>query len=146
MADGSWFNEGKNEIGSNGLPSNLYFLLSTRSCPANINAPAAGEHAPGDTLAGGVGEITGTGVTRKTQAEPTPTAGTFTTALLSWANGAATDWQAPKSIVVCTTSDNTGKALCAANINPGGGAFDFSVAGTTLNRTIALLLRALGET
>jgi hypothetical protein len=64
LADFLSFNEGRKELASNGLPTTCYFLLSTKDCAT---------HVVGDTLVGGVGEITGTGYSRQSQAEPTPT-------------------------------------------------------------------------
>lgn len=141
------FNEGKNSLGSNGLPANVYFFPSTKPCPVNINAPAGGEHNPTDTLVGAaMGEITGTGYVRKTQAEPSPSGGDFVFAVMTWNTGAATDWPASvKSLVLCTTSDNTGVAICAWNLIPGGTLVNLSAASTPLAVTPSLLLRALGE-
>lgn len=133
MADFISFNEGRKEIVNNGLPGTVFFLLSTRDCNT---------HAVTDTLGGGVGEITGTGYGRQSQAEPTassanPAAVSFTQ--MTWSTGAATDWPASvKSVVATTTSDNTGKALCAWNLQVGGTARDFSSAGTTENFTPTL--------
>lgn len=148
MADFIAFNEGKNELGSSGLPATCYFLLSTRPCPVDINAPAAGEHAAANTLGGGVGEIaTGTGYLRKTQSEPSPTNGAFVFTAMVWSTGANTDWPASvKSILLCTSSDNTGKAIAAWNLQPGGTARDMSAINTTLTETPTLLARSLGET
>ncbi len=126
MADTIKFNEGLNYIGQNGLPATVYFLLSTR----NVAAMAAT-----DTLAGGVGEITGTGYVRTSEARPSPTNGSFAFAAKSWATGSATDWPAnTKSVIAVTSSDNTGKALCAWNLRTGaesGLARDMSGSQTT---------------
>src|SRR5438105_1132040 len=103
MADFISFNEGRKELANNGLPANCWFLLSTKDCNT---------HVVTDTLAGGVGEITGTGYSRSVQAEPTatlanPAAVAFTQ--ITWATGVNTDWPASvKSVVLVTTSDNTG--------------------------------------
>jgi hypothetical protein len=126
VADFLSFNEGRKELASNGLPTTCYFLLSTKDCAT---------HVVGDTLAGGVGEITGTGYSRQSQAEPTPTTANPTAVvftLMSFATGAATDWPASvKSVVLVTTSDNTGKALCAWNLQAGGTARVMNSANTT---------------
>lgn len=123
MADFIAFNQGKTELASNGLPSTCYFLLSTKDCNTHLAA---------DTLAGGVGEITGTGYARQSQAEPTPTNGVVSFSQMTWATGAATNWPASvKSIVLVTTTDNTGKAICAWNLQTGGAARDLSGANTT---------------
>lgn len=123
MADFIAFNQGKTELASNGLPATCYFLLSTKDCNT---------HAAGDTLAGGVGEITGTGYTRQSQAEPTPASGVVSFSQMTWATGAAVNWPASvKSVVLVTTSDNSGKAICAWNLQAGGAARDLSGANTT---------------
>lgn len=133
MADFISFNEGRKELANNGLPSTCYFLLSTKDCNT---------HVVGDTLAGGVGEITGTGYARQSEAEPTassanPSAVAF--AQKTWATGAATDWPSSvKSVVFATTSDNTGKAICAWNLVTGGAARALNAASTTENFTPTL--------
>lgn len=140
------FNEGKNYLGANGLPANVYFFLSTKPCPTDINAPVGGEHNPTDTLVGAaMGEITGTGYARKTQTEPSPTGGNFIFSTMTWNTGAATDWQSPKSIVASTTADNTGVAICAWNLIAAGTAVNLGAASTPLAVTPGLLLRSLGE-
>src|SRR3954468_22270761 len=102
------FTEGKNELLNNGLPSTCYFLLSTHGVGAGTT------HAASDTLAGGVGEISGTGYARQSQSEPTASGGTATFAQMSWSTGSATDWPAgTRSVVLATTANNTGKAICA---------------------------------
>ena len=71
MADFKAFNEGKTELAQNGLPATCYFLLSTKD---------ADTHLVGDTLVGAaLGEITGTGYTRQSAAEPVPTNGVVAT-------------------------------------------------------------------
>jgi hypothetical protein len=133
VADFLSFNEGRKELANNGLPATCYFLLSTRDCAT---------HAVTDTLAGGVGEITGTGYARQSEAEPTassanPAAVAF--AQKTWATGAAADWPASvKSVVLATTSDNTGKAVCAWNLVAGGTARAMNVPSTTENFTPTL--------
>jgi hypothetical protein len=135
MADFLAFTEGKNELLNNGLPSTCYFLLSTKPCSGT------GALAASDTLAGGVGEITGTGYARQSQAEPSASGGSVTFAQMSWATGSATDWPASvKSVVLATTSGNAGKALCAWNLQTGGGARDLSGANTTESFTPTLSL------
>ena len=118
---------------NNGLPATCYFLLSTRDCNT---------HVVGDTLAGGVGEITGTGYARQSEAEPTassanPSVVSF--AQKTWSTSTATDWPASvKSCVLATTSDNTGKAICAWNLVAGGTARAMNAANTTENFTPTL--------
>lgn len=132
MADFIAFNEGKQELVKNGLPSTCYFFLSTKDCNT---------HVVGDTLAGAaMGEITGTGYARQSQSEPaTPTNGVASFSQMSWSTGAATNWPASvKSVVLATTSDNTGKAICAWNLQAGGTARDLSAANTTENVTPTL--------
>jgi len=135
MADFIAFTEGKNELANNGLPSTCYFLLSTKPCSGT------GTHVVGDTLSGGVGEITGTGYARQSQSEPSASSGTVTFSQMSWSTGSATDWPSSvKSVVLVTTSNNTGKAICAWNLQAGGTARDLSGANTTEQFTPTLTL------
>src|SRR5688500_18469893 len=108
MADFIAFNEGKTELAANGLLATCRFLLSTRGVDAGT------AHAAGNTLAGGVGEITGPGYARQSQAEPSPSNGVVSFSQMSFATGAATDWPAGvRSVVLVTSADNSGKAICA---------------------------------
>lgn len=126
MPDYLFFNEGKSELANNGLPSTCYFLLSTKPCSGT------GTHVAGDTLAGGVGEISGTGYARQSQSEPTASSGVVSFSAVSWSTGSATDWPASvKSVVLVTTSNNSGKAIVAWNLQAGGGARDLSQSSTT---------------
>lgn len=128
MADFLIFDQGANELLDNGYPSTIYLLLSTKK----VGTQAGGEHLVTDTLAGGVGEITGTGYSRKSQAEPAASARAKALALAQWLTGAAADWPAAvRSIVAATTADNTGKALWAMNLIAGGAARDLSQPNTT---------------
>lgn len=133
MADFISFNEGRKEIADNAKPATSYFLLSTKDCNT---------HVVGDTLAGGVGEITGTGYARQSEATPAATSANpaaVAYAVKTWATGAASDWPASvKSVVLATTSDNTGKAICAWNLVAGGTARAMNVPSTTENFTPTL--------
>ena len=128
------FNEGRSYLvgTGHGLPSTCYFLLSTKD---------AGTLLVTDTLAGGVAEATGTGYARISQAAPSPTAAnpsvtSFTQ--MTWATSSATDWPtAVKSVVLVTTSDNTGKAICAWDVN-GSAGFAMNAANTSLAVTPTL--------
>jgi hypothetical protein len=121
-----WFTEGENYLLTSGVPATVYFLLSTKP------ASGAGCHVVGDTLVGGVGEITGTGYARASQARPTAASGQLAFTQMTWSTGAATNWSnSVKSCVAVTSSDNTGKALCAWNLQAGGGARDMSQASTS---------------
>jgi hypothetical protein len=133
MADFIAFNEGRNEVGSNGLPATCYFFLSTKGVDAGT------AHTAGETLAAAdLGEITGTGAARKSQAEPTP-ADRKSVVQMSWATAAATDWPAGvRSIVLATGPAASGKAICAWNLQVGGAARDMSAANTTENVTPTL--------
>lgn len=130
------FDEGAGEILDNGLPATVYFLLSTRGVDAGT------AHAAGNTLSGGVGEITGTGYARQSQA--CPAAGLdrdIDFVQMSWTTGSATDWPAlVRSVVLVTTADNTGKAICAWNLVPGGAGRVLNAANTTENVTPTLAL------
>jgi hypothetical protein len=134
MADFLSFNEGRKELANNGLPATCYFLLSSKDCNT---------HLVGDTLAGGVGEVTyWTGGGRTSQAEPAASSANPSVAAFSqqsWSTGAQTDGPASvKSVVLVTTSDNTGKAVCAWNLQAGGAARAMNTANTTLNYTPTL--------
>lgn len=128
------FNEGRKEIvtSGHGLPATCYFLLSTKD---------TGTFAVTDTLVGGVAEATGTGYARLSQAAPTPTAANPSASVfaqMTWATGAATDWPvAVKTVVLVTTSDNTGKAVCAWDVN-GSTGFAMNAASTSLAATPTL--------
>jgi hypothetical protein len=130
------FTEGKNELLANGLPSTCYFLLSTKSVAAT-SAFTGSETLAGATL----GEITGTGYARQSQAEPAPSAGAAAFSQMSFSTGAATDWPAAvRSVVLVTGAAGTGKALCAWNLQTGGTARDMSGANTTEQVTPTLSL------
>lgn len=134
MADHIVFNEGKTEMAANGLPSTCHFLLSTKS------VDATSPFAAGNTLSGAtVGEITGTGYSRKTEAEPAPVNGLVSWAQKQWQTGAAADWPAAvRSVVLATSADNSGKAICAWNLQAGGAPRDLSQPNTTENFTPTL--------
>lgn len=129
------FAEGRKLVAQSGLPATCYFLLSTKDEATFLD---------GDTLAGGVAEITGTGYARKSQALPTPSLANPTAivfALMSWVTGSATDWPAAvKSVVLVSTSDNTGKAIAAWNLNGTTGRA-MNAANTTENATPTLNLQ-----
>jgi hypothetical protein len=124
MADYLFFDEGVNELLDNGFPATCRWLLSTKPCSG------AGAHAAGDTLSGaGVGEITGTGYGRQSQAEPAAGSRAKAFSQMTWDTGTATDWPASvKSAVLVTTADNSGKAIVAINLQAGGAARDMSAA------------------
>lgn len=136
MADFILFNEGATEIASNGLPATVYFLLSTKS------VDSTSPFAVTDTLTGnGDGEISGTGYARQSQSEPTPTNGVVSFTQESWSTSSATDWPSTvRSVVLVTSADDTGKMLCAWNLQTGGAARDMSAANTTENVTATLTL------
>jgi len=135
MADFIAFNEGRKEVWDNAKPATSYFLLSSKDCNTLLVT---------DTLAGGVGEIAGTGYGRQSEATPAASAANpaaVAYAQKTWATGAATDWPAGvKSIILATTPDNTGKAICAWNLVPGGAARAMNAANTTENYTPTLNL------
>lgn len=119
------FTEGENYLATHGqgLPATCYFLLSTN---------AVSSFSIANTLAGGVAEITGTGYARQSQSAPVPSGGQVSFAMSQWTTGAATDWPAAvKSIILATTPDNTGKAICVWNLQHGGAARNLSLAGVT---------------
>lgn len=136
MADFLAFNEGKTELASNGLPATCYFLLSSKS----VDGTSA--HVATETLAGAdLGEITGTGYARLTEAEPTPVNGVVSFAVKTWQTLTHTDWPAAvRSMVLCTGAAGSGKAICAWNLQTGGAARDLSAANTTESVTATLSL------
>ena len=136
MPDFISFNEGLTEVANNGLPATCRFLLSSRQIGAGGTPLAAST-----TLAGGVGEITGTGYARQSQAEPTASSGVVTFSQMSWSTGSATDWPAAVyTVILVTSTDNSGKAICAWHLRTGGAARDLSAASTTENFTPTLTL------
>ena len=144
MADFIAFNEGKDFLLTNDFQAlaSVYFLLSSQQI-------AVGGLEATDTLALGVGEITGwTGASayaRKSQTVPVPSNGVINFALMSWATGAAVDGPASvRSVVLATTADNTGKAIGAWHIETGGAADAFNLANVTLNFTPTLFLQNVG--
>lgn len=143
MAEFIVFDEGMRYIAQNGLPATSYFLLSERSC--NDTFTSAPHHLATDTLAGGVGEITGTGYTRQSQATPAPTSDDppkVSYLECNWATGTAGDWPTDvRSVVLVTTANNTGKAICGWNLNEAGVPTSFAFPQGTLGFTPTLNLR-----
>lgn len=133
------FEEGRKHLAQSGLPSTTFWLLSGKDEASFLQT---------DTLAGGVNEMTGTGYSRQSQALPTPTSANPTVmafAQMSWVTGSATNWSngtngIAKSAVLVTTSDNTGVAVAAFNLNGTTGR-DLSAASTTENFTPTLNLQ-----
>lgn len=113
MPDFIFTNEGKNRLGTSGLPATCYFLISTQTIGGSLTASS--------TLAGGVGEATGTAYVRQSQSRPTPTNGSFAFSLMSWSTGSAADWPAAAvSVILATSADNTGVTVCAWHLQAGG--------------------------
>lgn len=146
------FDEGLRYIAQHGIPSTAYFLLSTRIAEPDI-APfyrdIGGYHQATDTLAGGVGEVTAsatcTGYTRKSQTTPAPTTDDppqVRFAKISWATGSAADWSSNNiSVVLATTADNSGVAICAWDIaDPAGTPVNLRAGGSTLDYTPYLVM------
>ena len=137
MADFISFNEGRKYLANTGLATSAsgYLLLSKYG---------VSQYAVTDVLAGAVSaqEVTGTGYARKAQVFPTassanPTALVFSQA--SWDTSTNTDWPSSvKSCVLVTSSDDTGKAICAWNLVAGETARDMSAAHTVENFTPSL--------
>lgn len=133
MPDFQMTNEGKNRLGTSGLPATCYFLLSTQTIGSTFTAAS--------TLAGGVGEITGTGYARQSQARPSPTNGSFVFSQMSWATGAATDWPASVvSVVLVTTADNTGVSIAAWHLQTNGVARALNQSNITEQATPTLVI------
>ena len=138
-ADFVVFNEGAQYLltHGDGLPATCYFLLSTSSCNG---AGSSAQLTAASTLSGGVGEITGTGYVRQSQPSPAPSGATTSFATMSWSTSAATNWpNNVRSVVLATSVDNTGKAICAWNLQAGGAARDLSSASITESFTPTLV-------
>lgn len=123
MADFISFNEGRAFITNNGTPATCTFALSTKDCAT---------HAVTDAYAS-FGEITGTGYTRQTEAEPTFTSANPAVQAFAakvFATGVATDWPASVKSIVFVDATNS-KLICAWNLVAGGAARAMNAAGTT---------------
>jgi hypothetical protein len=135
MADFIAFDEGLDELAADGLPATCWFGLSTKS------VDGTNPYVAGQTLAGS-GEITGTDYDRISEAEPAPAAGVIEFAELVWETLAETDWSSTtRSVFMADTEDNTGKLICAWNLQDGGVARDLSGANTTERFTPTLNLQ-----
>lgn len=132
MADFISFNEGRAWVLNNGLPATCTFALSTKDCNT---------HLVGDAYAS-FGEITGTGYTRQTEAEPTATSANPSAEVFAakvFATGVNTDW--PASVKSCVFVDATNsKLICAWNLVTGGTARAMNAANTTETFTPTLNL------
>jgi hypothetical protein len=128
MADFRAFLEGRNLITAKGqLPAACWFLLSERSCD---------ELKATDTLAAGVGEIFGTGYSRRVEEVPASAESGNPQAVqfgpLAWRTGEAEDWSTEvRSVLMVSSEDNSGAAFCAWNILKGGRPPDLSFPCTT---------------
>lgn len=136
MPDFLSFNEGRKELADNAKPATSFFLLSRKDCNTLLVT---------DTLvAAAFLEATGTGYARQSEATPAASAANPSVvayAVKTWATGAAADWPSDvKAVILVTTVDNTGKAICAWNLVTGGTARAMNAAGTTLNFTPTLQL------
>lgn len=122
MADFVQFNQGSDYLALHGWPTTTWFLLSIYP---------VGVLDSGTTLNGGVGEIAGTGYQRISQATPASLGGVISFAEMTWAPGAAANWpNNVVSIVAATTSDNSGVAICAWNLQIDGLVRDLSLPGS----------------
>jgi hypothetical protein len=132
------FNEGSQYLltHGDGLPATCYFLLSTSSCNG---AGGSAQFTVGNTLAGGLGEITGSGYARQSQSAPVPVGSVISFAQMTWLTTTNSNWpNNVRSIVLASTPDNSGHAICAWNLTPGGGVRDLSQPQTTYNNTPTL--------
>lgn len=132
MPDFIIFNEGKDELLTNGLPASCVFDLSTRQIALGGTPLAAAT-----TFAGGYGVATGTAYATKTEAKPTPAAGVASFAQKSWATGAAVDWPANVYTVILRTAT---KLICAWHLQAGGTGRAMNSANTTENFSPTLTL------
>lgn len=85
------FNEGKTDIGNNGLPATCTFDLVTKTVT---------ELGAATTYAGGYSVATGTGYAAKTQAEPTGASGVFSFTAMEWKTEENTNWPAAVKAVI----------------------------------------------
>jgi hypothetical protein len=134
MPDFLMFNEGKDDLLTNGLPATCTFELSTRQIGLGGTPLAAGT-----THAGGYGLATGTAYASKTEAKPTPSAGVANFAQKSWSTAAATDWPALVYSVIMRNAAGT-KLICAWHLQAGGTGRAMNTANTTENFTPTLTL------
>ena len=128
MANVRWFNEGLRQIDDNGWPTNVYAVLTTKTCD---------QFADSDTLVTGVSmlsEITGTGYDRKQLAKPASTGrGQRVWPNAVWSTGVNTNWQNPPAFLFISVASGTaGIAFFVANLNDGGAAVTMNQAGVTL--------------
>lgn len=126
------FAEGRKQLALAGLPATCTFLLSTKD---------EATFADSDVYASGLGEITGTGYARLTEARPagggtSPT--TIQFAIKTWATGSATDWPAAVKSIVLVDATNS-KLIAAWNLNGTTGRA-MNAANTTENATPLLNL------
>lgn len=131
MANTIVFDEGMNYLHQAGLPATCYFALSTKA------VGTATAFTTEDTLAGGIGEITGTGYARGTVSRPTMSHATDAFTQLTWTTGTAVNWPADvRSLVMVTVASGTaGTAIAASNLQSGGAVRDMSAANTTEKAT-----------
>lgn len=138
MADQLAFNEGKDAVLGGGLTTSVKFCLSTKK----VGTQAGGEHQVGDTFAGGFGKITGTGYADVTvNPRPASANGVVVFATVSWDVGAATDWQAARSLVMV---DSNNKIIAAWNLVAGGASQSLAVANTQVDYTPTFFLQNVG--
>src|SRR4051812_36843520 len=132
------FDEGKDFVSKFGVPEVCFFLLAELSIADFLQA---------DTLAGGVGEIEGTGYGRRAQKTPgwsVPGEGEEVVANfepIEWTTGTSRDWpDADRRVVLVTSPANTGVAIGAYNLRKDGESRDFSGAWITETFTPSLRL------
>jgi hypothetical protein len=123
------FGEGGHYVRDFGLPRTCWFALSTK---------AVDDFSVIDTLAGGIGEVSGTGYARQSQPAPNwspPWPGETVIAEFEpvvFTTHTARDWpDAVRSIVLVTTEDDSGVAIAAWDLREGGKSRDMSEAYTT---------------
>jgi hypothetical protein len=133
MAEFVSFDEGQDAIMEGGVFLRDVFIdLSTKS------VGATNPYVETDTYATRGTPAPGTGYSRGTYSGPANfTNGTCVFAQKSWATSTATDWSAVMRSAVMT---NGTVAICAFNLQTGGGARDMSGAQTTEQFTPTLVL------
>jgi hypothetical protein len=130
VADFLSFGEGAHHVRDFGLPEICWLALSTK---------AVSDFSVLDRLADdGIGEISGTGYERISQATPgwsAPWMGEAVSAEfdpVTWTTHTARDWpEAVRSVVLVSSPDDSGVAICAWNLREGGKPRDLSDSFTT---------------
>lgn len=106
-----WFDEGKDFVVQQGWPTTVWFMLSEYG----VLLPGP-QHQAGDMLAGGLGEIAGSGYRRASQLLPVPSAGLLEFEMISW--DPKPDWSREvRSVVAVSSRAGDGVAIVAWDLD-----------------------------